>query len=68
MSDDEYRGRIHTQLMEQVRNSLKELNNALAKLQRTKVNKEYEIAVDVYTITFCGSNVTQIKVKIIEEV
>jgi len=68
VTDDEYRGRVYAKFMKEVRDSLEKLNDALAKLQRSKANKEYEIMVDLYTIPYSGSNVSQIKLKIIEEV
>lgn len=68
MTDEEYRGEIYAKFMGEVRDSLERLNVALAKLQRTRANKEYDVEVSLYTAPYSGSNVSQIKLKIIEEV
>lgn len=68
MTDEQYRGEIYAKFMKEVRDSLEKLNLALAKLQRTKANKEYDVEASLYTTPYAGSNVTQLKLKIIEEV
>lgn len=68
MTDEEYRAGLYAKFMPEVRDSLEKLNLALAKLQRSRVTKEYDIIVDRYTIPYSGGVVTQIKLKIIEEV